>query len=63
MSADTRAGAPVDEEPNAAERNCPHPARRIFAWVAYDGSLCAGCCECGTVLAGEAQPLTGSEEV
>lgn len=35
---------------------CEHPARRVYAWVARDeyGApvLCAGCCECGEVLAG-----------
>lgn len=44
------------------ERNdrCAHPARRVFGWVAYDGTLCAGCCACGEVLAGAADPLTES---
>jgi len=33
---------------------CKHPARRIYAWIAYDGTFCAGCCDCGAVLAGAA---------
>lgn len=45
-------------QPNAA---CPHPVARVYAWVARDEygrpALCAGCCDCGEVLAGEAAPL------
>ncbi len=33
---------------------CPHPPARRFAWHAYDGTLCVGCCDCGEVLAGAA---------
>ena len=36
---------------------CPHPPARLFTWWAYDGSLCAGCCECGAVLAGAAEEV------
>lgn len=36
--------------------DCEHPARRVYGWVARDEYgepvLCAGCCECGEVLAG-----------
>jgi hypothetical protein len=34
------------------EKECRHPAHRIFAWMAYDGELCATCCHCGAVLKG-----------
>jgi len=33
---------------------CGHPPERIYAWIAYDGVLCAGCCDCGRVLTGAA---------
>ncbi len=35
---------------------CTHPPTRIFAWFA-NGVLCVGCCDCGEVLAGAAEPL------
>lgn len=55
----------VDEVLTGAESTCPHPAWRVFAWIAADGALCAGCCDCGEVLAGEAGALTdtSTEEV
>ncbi len=37
---------------------CPHPAGRLFVWLARDDgapggmALCVGCCACGQVLAG-----------
>ena len=34
------------------QETCKHPARRVYTWFAYDGTLCAGCCDCGKVLAG-----------
>ena len=37
---------------------CKHPAARIYAWIAYDGTFCAGCCDCGAVLAGAATGLS-----
>ncbi len=37
------------------EQNCNHPSTRLFAWHAYDGTLCVCCCECGEVLQGEEQ--------
>jgi len=45
----------------SAPSGCTHPPQRIYAWWAYDGTLCAACCDCGAVLAGaadadEAQP-------
>ncbi len=33
---------------------CDHPAARLFAWVAYDNTLCCCCCDCGAVLKGGA---------
>ena len=33
---------------------CPHPPERLYAWVAYDGTLCVCCCDCGKILKGEA---------
>lgn len=33
---------------------CQHPATRVYTWLAYDGTLCAACCDCGAVLAGAA---------
>lgn len=35
-----------------AAADCRHPPSRHFAWVAYDGVLCVGCCACGKVLKG-----------
>lgn len=31
---------------------CPHPPARLYAWYAYDGTLCICCCLCGAVLKG-----------
>jgi hypothetical protein len=33
-------------------RVCKHPPARVYAWLAFDDTLCAGCCDCGTVLKG-----------
>jgi hypothetical protein len=38
----------------AKRQICKHPAPRIYSWFAYDGTLCAACCDCGAVLAGGA---------
>jgi hypothetical protein len=40
---------------NGADFVCPHPARRLHSWHAYDGTLCVACSECGEVLSGEAK--------
>jgi len=32
--------------------DCQHPAKRLYSWHAYDGSLCVCCCDCGEVLRG-----------
>jgi hypothetical protein len=42
---------PTDED---AMNACAHPPTRTYAWRAYDGTLCIGCCDCGAVLAGSA---------
>jgi len=34
------------------ETGCKHPPKRLYSWIAADGTLCVGCCECGAVLAG-----------
>ena len=39
---------------------CKHPAARIYSWFVTDCAtgkrvLCAGCCDCGKVLAGGAE--------
>ena len=34
---------------------CTHPPARLFAWFAYDGTLCMACCDCGNVLTGAAR--------
>ena len=34
---------------------CTHPPARLFAWFAYDGTLCTACCDCGDVLTGAAR--------
>jgi hypothetical protein len=31
---------------------CAHPPTRLYAWTAYDETLCIGCCDCGAVLQG-----------
>ena len=31
----------------------PHPASRLYAWVAYDETLVVCCSECGAVLQGQ----------
>lgn len=46
---------------------CKHPVSRVYAWTARDEYgrpvLCAGCCECGEVLAGAAgYPCGGDQE-
>ncbi len=38
-----------------AENTCYHPPTRLFAWYAYDGTLCVCCCECSEVLRGGAE--------
>ena len=48
---------------------CKHPADRLFAWMARDGTapgglvLCVACCDCGQVLQGAAEQEEVSEEV
>ncbi len=37
-----------------ASTPCPHPVRRLYAWLAYDDTLCVACCDCGAVLRGGA---------
>ena len=37
---------------------CNHPPTRLYAWFAYDGTLCVGCTECGQVLRGAIPPVT-----
>lgn len=37
-----------------SKRKCTHPPARLFAWIAYDGTLVVCCCECGQVLRGAA---------
>lgn len=39
------------------EGGCAHPAERLHAWWAYDGTLCVACCDCGAVLAGAADDV------
>ena len=34
------------------EEECKHPPKRLYAWYAYDNTLCIGCCECGKALKG-----------
>ena len=36
------------------QTSCTHPPARLFAWFAYDGTLCIACCDCGDVLTGAA---------
>ena len=31
---------------------CKHPPHRLYSWEAFDGTICVGCCECGSVLRG-----------
>lgn len=31
---------------------CPHPAARLYAWYALDGTLCIACSDCGAILKG-----------
>lgn len=63
--AEVEHGRTAHQQPAEAVRNltarrqpatgeCPHPPARIFTWWAYDGTLCAACCDCGAVLAGAA---------
>ena len=49
-------GRPRPSRPNFSriDMNCKHPPTRIYSWFAYDGTFCAGCCDCGEVLAGAA---------
>jgi len=34
------------------KKGCGHPPRRLYAWYAFDGTLCVCCCACGAVLKG-----------
>jgi hypothetical protein len=40
---------------------CTHPPARLFAWFAYDGTLCTACCDCGEVLTGAATDTDAEE--
>ena len=48
-------------DPAWEQLTCKHPPERLFAWRAYDDTLCVGCCECGEVLKGGI--VDGSEEM
>ena len=37
-----------------SQEECKHPPERVFSWFSSDGTFCAGCCDCGKVLAGAA---------
>lgn len=55
---------PTNTAPRPPDRDglsCAHPAKHVFAWIAYDGMLCAGCSACGVVLAGAADPIEHPE--
>jgi hypothetical protein len=43
----------VEPEPTT-KKQCKHPPTRLYAWRAYDNTLCVACCECGEVLKGGA---------
>lgn len=45
-----RIEAVADTQPE----HCPHPPARLYSWYAHDGTLCVGCCDCGTPLRGMA---------
>lgn len=45
----------LDRRDGLAGSECKHPARRLFGWKAFDGTLCICCCECGEVLRGAAE--------
>jgi hypothetical protein len=47
---------PEEPEDDPATPTCTHPPNRVYAWFATDGTFCAGCCDCGQVLAGAAKP-------
>lgn len=42
------------------KRECKHPPERVYCWAARDDRvpggrvMCAACCDCGKVLAGDA---------
>jgi hypothetical protein len=36
----------------ARKQKCKHPPNRLYAWRAYDGTLCIACCDCGIALKG-----------
>jgi hypothetical protein len=35
-----------------AESGCEHPPSRLYSWIALDGTLVIGCCDCGHILKG-----------
>lgn len=41
---------------------CKHKPSRIYAWRAYDGTMCVACCDCGEVLTGAASRPTNTQE-
>ena len=43
------------------QESCKHPPNRVFAWTAYDNTLCSGCCNCGKVLSGMAVAINLTE--
>jgi hypothetical protein len=43
----------VAEHDEAYKRDCKHKPHDLYAWTAYDGTLCICCCRCGKVLKGE----------
>lgn len=49
------AAAALLQRPASDPGACPHAPQRVYTWFAYDGTLCAACCDCGAVLAGGAE--------
>jgi hypothetical protein len=39
------------------KKPCKHPPQRLWAWTAYDGTLCVACCDCGAILKGEVREV------
>ena len=41
---------------------CKPPAHRLHAWVAYDGTFCVACNDCGLTLRGARDEVEAEEE-
>lgn len=41
-----------EARPSVSVEDCKHPPHRLYAWYAFDSTLCVACCDCGKPLKG-----------